>query len=96
MNIIILFRSWMSKCCNNNKLTTSVYRKVEFLLISKDLYPQFTNSVYYIVALMLLPLAKNVLKKIFKLNGYSIHFIGRCIKQFLQKLYVTSRKLLKI
>ena len=29
----------------------------------------------------------NSLKQIFKLNGYSIQFIDRCIKQFLQKLY---------
>ena len=32
----------------------------------------------------------NVLKLIFKVNGYSIQFIDRCIKQFLQKLYVTK------
>ena len=32
----------------------------------------------------------NALKQIFKLNGYPIQFIDRCIKQFLQKLYVTK------
>ena len=30
------------------------------------------------------------LKQILKLNGYSTQFIDRCIKQFLQKLYVTK------
>ena len=32
----------------------------------------------------------NALKQIFKLNGYPVQFIDRCIKQFLQKLYVTK------
>ena len=32
----------------------------------------------------------NALNQIFKLNGYPIQFIGRCIKKFLQKLYVTK------
>ena len=32
----------------------------------------------------------NALKQILKLNGYPTQFIDRCIKQFLQKLYVTK------
>ena len=32
----------------------------------------------------------NALKQIFKLNGYPIQFIDTCIKQFLQKRYVTK------
>ena len=32
----------------------------------------------------------NALKQIFKLNGYAIQFTDRCIKQLLQKLYLTK------
>ena len=32
----------------------------------------------------------NVIKQFFKLNSYPIQFIGRCIKQLLQKLDVTK------
>ena len=32
----------------------------------------------------------NALKQIFKLNRYTSQFIDRCIKQFLEKLYLTK------
>ena len=32
----------------------------------------------------------NALKQILKLNGYPTQFTDRCVKQFLQKLYVTK------
>ena len=76
-------------CRENNKLTTSAYRKPTFsgfLLISSLLhrcfnitssYEKFHNEI-------------NALKQMLKLNGYPTQFIDRCIKQFLQKLYVTK------
>ena len=104
MNIIILFRSWMSKKCReNNKLATSVCRKPTFSIV-------FTNFKSFISKVQKFGLVYNLLhrcfnitssyekfhneinalKQIFKLNGYPIQFIDRCIKQFLQKLYVTK------
>ena len=32
----------------------------------------------------------NALKQVLKLNGYPTQFIDRCMKQFLQKLYLTK------
>ena len=47
MNIIILFRSWMSKyvVCGNNKLTTSAYRKLTFSGVFNN-FQSFIPTVY--------------------------------------------------
>ena len=73
---------------------------VEFLLISKVLY-----STVYKFGLVYTLLHRcfniisyyekfhneiNALKQIFKINRYPFQFIDRCIKQFLQKRYVTK------
>ena len=83
----------------NNKLTTSVYRKPTFSGV-------FTNFKSFIFTVQKVGLVYtllhhcfditscyekfhkeiNTLKEIFKFNGYPIHFIDGCIKQFLQKL----------
>ena len=99
MNII----SWMSKCRENNKLTTSVYRKPHFCKVFTN-FKSFILTVYKfdLVYTLLHRCFKtsfsyekfhnetNALKQIFKLNRYSIQFIDRCIKHFLQKIYVTK------
>ena len=61
-------------CCENNKLTTSVYRKSTFtgVFISEVLYPQFRNLVlftlYFIVALISLLLMKKFIMKCSRTN----------------------------
>ena len=88
-------------CRENNKLTTSVYRKPTFNGV-------FTNFKFFIPTVYNCGLVytlldrsfnitfsyekfhneTNALKQILKLNRYPTQFIDRCIKQFLQKLYV--------
>ena len=90
-------------CRENNKLITSVYGKPNFRGFFTDV-KGFIPTVY-IFGLVYTLLHRcfnitssyekfnneiNALKQIFKLNGYPIQFIDRCIKQFLQKLYVTK------
>ena len=90
-------------CRENNKLTTSVYRKPTFSGV-------FTNCKSFILRVYKFGLVYtllhrcfniafsyekfhneiNALKQILKLNGYPTQFIDRCITQFLQKLYVTK------
>ena len=97
MNIIIIFRSWMSKyvvkiinlptlCIgqptfsggftNFKSFTPTIYKLHRCFHITSS-YEKFNNEI-------------NALKQIFKLKRYPIQFIDRCIKQFLQKLYVTK------
>ena len=90
-------------CRKNNKLTTSVYRKPTFSGVFTN-FKSFIPTVYKIgLVYTLLYRCFNItssyekfhneinaLKQILKLKGYPTQFIDRCIKQFLQKLYVTK------
>ena len=90
-------------CRENNNLTTSVYIKPTFSGVFTN-FKSFRPTVYkFSLLYTLLHRCFNItssyekfhneinaLKQIFKLNGYPIQFIDRCIKQFLQKLYVTK------
>ena len=95
---VIVFCSWKSKYAleiiNLSPLSIENPYLVEFLLISRALYPQFTNLVQftpcYILALSKFHNEINALKQILKTNEFSIQFSDRCIKQVLQKLYVTN------
>ena len=85
-------------CCENNKLTTSVYRKPTFSGVFTN-FKSFIPTVYkFGLVYTLLRRCFNItssyeifhneinaLKQILKLNGYPTQFIDRCIKQFLQK-----------
>ena len=87
----------------NNKLTNSVCRKPTFSGIFTN-FKSFIPTVYkFGLVYTLLHRCFNItssyekfhneinaLKQILKLNGYPTQFIDRCIKQFLQKLYVTK------
>ena len=104
MNIIMFFTFLDVKTCReNNKLTTSVYRKPTFGWIFTN-FKSFIPTVHKF-GLVYISLHRcfnitssyekfsneiNALKQIFKFNRYPIHFYDRCIKQFLQKLYVTK------
>ena len=88
-------------CRENNKLTTTVYRKPTFSGVFTN-FKSFIPTVYkFGLVYTLLHRCFNItssyekfdneinaLKQILKLNGYPTQFIDRCIKQFLQKLYV--------
>ena len=90
-------------CWENNKLTTSVYRKPTFSGVFTN-FKSFILTFYkfglvYILLHCCFNITSsyekfhneiNALKQNFKLNGYPTQFIDRCIKQFLQKLYVTK------
>ena len=90
-------------CRENNKLTTSVYRKPTFSGVFTN-FRSFMPTVYkFRLVYTLLHCCFNItssyekfhneintLKQILKLNGYPTQFIDRSIKQFLQKLYVTK------
>ena len=90
-------------CRENNKLTTSVYRKPTFSEVFTN-FKSFIPTVYkfglvYTFLHRCFNITSsyekfhneiNALKQILKLNGYPTQFIDRCIKQFLQKLYVTK------
>ena len=87
----------------SNRLTTSIYKKYTFSGVFTN-FKSFISTVYkFGLVYTLLHCCFNItssyekfynkinaLKQIFKLNGYPIQFIDRCIKQFLQKLYVTK------
>ena len=115
MNIIIFFRSWMSKyvikiinepllCIDKNKkLTISVYRKPTYsgvftsfksfksIVYKLDLVYSLLNRCFNITfSYQKIYNEINALKQIFKHNGYPILFLDRCMKQFLQKSYVTK------
>ena len=104
MNIIMFFTFLDVKTCReNNKLTTSVYRKPTFGWIFtnfKSFIPTFHKfGLVYTLLHRCFNITSsyekfyneiNALKQIFKFNRYPIHFYDRCIKQFLQKLYVTK------
>ena len=93
----------VKKYCENNKLTTSVYRKATFSGIFTNI-KRFIPTVHkFGLGYTLLHRCFNIissyqkfnnkinaLKQIFKLNVYPIQFIDRFIKQFLQKFYVTK------
>ena len=80
-------------CQENNKLTTSVYRKSTFRGIFTN-FKSFIPTVYkfdlvYILLHSCFKIAssyqkihfeRNELKQIFELNGYPIKFIDRCLK----------------
>ena len=83
----------------NNKLTTSVYRKPTFSGFFTNFKSFIATDQKFGLVYTLLHRCFNItssyerfhkeinaLKQIFKLNGYPIQFIDRCIKQFLQKL----------
>ena len=77
-------------CCENSKLTTSVYGNPTFSKV-------FTNFESFIPTVQKFGLVYNpfhnkinTLKQNFKLNGYPIQLIDRCIKQFLQKRFITK------
>ena len=87
----------------NNKLTTSVYRKPPFsggFTNSKGFIPTFQKfGLVYTLLHRCFNITSsyekfhneiNVLKQIFKLNGYPIQFIDTCIEESIQKLYVTK------
>ena len=90
-------------CLKSNKLTTGVYRKP---IISEFVtnINSFIQTVYnFGLVYTLLPRRFSIafsyhkflneidaLKQILKLDIYPIHFIDRCIKQFLQKLYLAK------
>ena len=90
-------------CRENNKLKTSAYREPTFSGVFTN-FKSFIPTVqkFGLVYTLLhrcfnitssyekLHNEINALKQIFKLNGYPIQFIDRCIKQFLQKLYITK------
>ena len=90
-------------CWENNKLTTSVYRKPIFSGGFTN-FRSFIPTVYkFRLVYTLLHCCFNItssyekfhneintLKQILKLNGYPTQFIDRSIKKFLQKLYVTK------
>ena len=87
----------------DSKLTTSVYRKPAFSGFFTN-FKSFIPTVHkfgLVYALLhryfnIISCYKkfhneiNALKQIFKLNGYPIQFIDRCIKQFVWKLHVTK------
>ena len=90
-------------CRGNNRLTTSVCRKSTFSGIFTN-FKSFIPTVYKF-GLVYTLLHRcfnttssyeqfhneiNALKQILKLNGYPTQFIDRCMKQFIQKLYVTK------
>ena len=90
-------------CCECNKLTTQVYRQPTFcggFTNFKSLIPtvQRSDLVYALLHRCFNITSSykkfhneiNALKQILKFNGYTIQFIDKCIKQFLQKLYVTK------
>ena len=93
----------VKKCRENNKITTSVYRKPTFSGVFTN-FKSFITTVYkFGLVYTLLHRCFNItpsyekfryeinaLKQILKLNGYPTQFIDRCIKHFLQKLYVTK------
>ena len=90
-------------CRENNKLTTSVYKNPTFSGVFTN-FKSFIPTVYkFDLVCTLLHCCFNItssyenfhneinaLKQILKLNEYPTQFIDRCIKQFLQKLYVTK------
>ena len=90
-------------CRENNTFITSVYRKPTFSRVFTN-FKGFTPRVYKFCLVHTLQhrcfnIASsyqkfhneiNALKPNFKLNGYPIQFIDRCIKQFLKKLYVAK------
>ena len=90
-------------CQENNKLITFVYRKPTFSGVFTN-FKSFIPTVYkFGLVYTLLQRCFNItssyekflneinaLKQILKLNRYPTQFIDRCIKQFLQKLYVTK------
>ena len=90
-------------CREKNKLTTSVYRKPTFSGVFNN-FKSFIPTVYkFDLVYTLLHRCFNItysyekfhneinaLKQILKLNRYPTQFIDRCIKQFLQKRYVTK------
>ena len=89
-------------CRENNKLTFSVYRKPTFSGVFTN-FKSFIPTVYkFGLVYTLLHRCFNIssyekfhneinaLKQILKLNVYPTQFIDRCIKQFLQKLYVVK------
>ena len=91
------------RCRENNKLTTSMYRKPTFSGVFTN-FKSFIPTVYKFGSLYTL-LHRcfnitssyhkfhneiNALKQIFKLNRYLNQFTDRCKKQFLQKLHVTK------
>ena len=90
-------------CRQNNKLTASVFRKPTFNGVFTNL-KSFIPTVYkfglvYTLLHRCFHITSsyekfhneiNALKQILKLNGYPTQFIDRCIKQFLQKLYITK------
>ena len=90
-------------CRENNKLTTSVYRKHTFSGVFTN-FKSFIPTVYkfglvYTLLHCCFDITSsyekfhneiNPLKQILKLNGYPTQFIDRCIKQFLQNFYVTK------
>ena len=90
-------------CRENNKLTPSVYREPTFSGVFTN-FKSFIPTIYkFGLVYTLLHRCFNItssyekfhneinaLKQILKLNGYPTQFIDRCIKQFLQKLYVTK------
>ena len=86
-------------CRENNELTTSVYRKPTFSGVFTNFKSFIATVQKFGLVYTLLHRCFNItssyerfhneinaLKQIFKLNGYPIQFIDRCIKQFLQKL----------
>ena len=96
-------------CRENNKLTTSMYRKPTF----GGVFTNFKNCIPTVhkfgLVYTLLHRCFNItsfyerfhneinaLKQILKLNEYATQFIDRCIKQFLENLYVTLLRLIKI
>ena len=90
-------------CRENNKLTTSVYKKPTFSGVFIN-FKSFIPTVYkfgldYTSLHRCFNITSsyekfhneiNALKQILKLNRYSTQFIDRSIKQFLQKLYLTK------
>ena len=90
-------------CRENNKLNSSVYRKPTNSGVFTN-FKSFIPTVYkFDLVYTLLHRCFNItssyekfhneinaLKQILKLNEYPTQFIDRCIKQFLQKLYVTK------
>ena len=90
-------------CRENNKLTTPVYRRPTFSGVF-TYFKSFILTVhkfglFYTLLHRFFDISysyekfsteANALKQICKLNGYLVQFINRCIKQFLQRLYITK------
>ena len=92
---------------DNNKFTTSVYRKPTFSGEFTNFESFIPNSYKYALIFTLLHRAFKLcsnfelfhqeienLKNIFRKNGYPVNFTGVCIKKYLNNLYVKKEYIL--